>query len=195
MRSTLRDRLEIGALVVATLGLLPLFVAFFVLRGLLAEVDPSQVSAGITRYGDPLGTTAALALLCAVVVVGLFAGLPVRGPLWSSRGTTRGAVAQGIGGVVIAVEALVADLGYFYFMGPDDGCTYPSCWPLHQQTAAMAAPGILTGLSMVVMALLAKRSPWWARALVPLVVLLGGLALQHAVWNSYLLPIFQGAPR
>ncbi len=45
------------------------------------------------------------------------------------------------------------------------------------------------------MASLFRRVPWWVRALVPVVVLLVTLAVQYAVWDSYLIPIFEGVPR
>jgi hypothetical protein len=48
---------------------------------------------------------------------------------------------------------------------------------------------------MLVMAPLVHKVPWWVRAVVPLVVLLTTLAVQYAVWDAYLLPIFEGPPR
>ncbi|MEV6287182.1 hypothetical protein [Kribbella sp. NPDC051770] len=190
-----RDRAEIGLLVVPAVGVVPLLLAWMVLAQLLAQVDPSQDSVGITRDGDPLGVGALVAVVGAVMVVLLFAGLPRPGRLRSAAGSTRGAIAQGVGGVVVALEAFLINQLHFYFNGPGDGCTYPGCWPLHEQSAALAAPGIVTGLSMLLMALLVRRVPWWIRALVPVVVLLATLAVQYAVWDSYLIPIFEGAPR
>ena len=182
-----RDRVEIAVLVLAAVAAAPLLLPLLVLREQFAQVDPSQGSAGMTRDGDPLGLGTLVAMLYVVVVVLPLAGLP-------SKDMTRGAVVQGIGGLAVAVEALVADLGYFYFTGPDDGCTYSGCWPLHQQTLVLAAPGILTGLSMVLMAFLTKRVRWWVRATVPAAVLLAALAVQYAVWDPYLLPLFQAPP-
>jgi hypothetical protein len=190
-----RDRAEIGGLVVAAIGSVPLLLVMLVLGQQLAQVDPSQGSAGITRDGHPLGTGTVVAVLIAAVVVLLYAGLPRPGRLWSALGTSRAAVAQGAGGVVVGGAALLANSFHFYFTGPDDGCTYSGCWPLYQQTAALAAPGILTGLSMLVMALLWRRTPWSVRALVPLVVLLVTLGVQYAVWDSTLIPIFERVPR
>ncbi|MGC4936354.1 hypothetical protein ACLQ2O_00295 [Kribbella sp. DT2] len=190
-----RDRAEIGGLVLAGVGSVPLLLVMVVLGQQLAQVDPSQGSAGITRDGNPLGAGTAVAVLIAAVVALLYAGLPRPGRLRSARGTARAAVAQGVGGVVVGGESLLVNSIHFYFTGPDDGCTYSGCWPLYHQTAALAAPGILTGLSMLVMALLWRRTPWWVRASVPLVVLLVTLGVQYAVWDSYLIPIFEGVPR
>ena len=82
----------------------------------------------------------------------------------------------------------------FYFTGPDDGCTSPGCWPFYQQSLALAAPELLAGLSMVAMAFLARRVRWWIRAAVPVAVLLAALGAQYAVWDPYLLPLFQAPP-
>jgi hypothetical protein len=163
-----------------------LLVALLVLTQQFAQVDPSLGSAGITRGPEPLGPWTVGAVLYAVLTMLLLTGLPT--------GAWRGAVAQGIGGLVVACEAWLVAHFHFYFGGPGDGCTYPSCWPLHQQSAALAAPGVFAGVSMLGMAFLATRVSWWVRAAAPVMVLVVALGVQFAVWDSYLLPIFQAPP-
>jgi hypothetical protein len=186
-----RDRTEITLLLVAGAAVLPFGLASLAFGNHLAQVDPTSVAVDRVRGGVPLDLLWVWLLLYAAVVVVLLAGLPRPGPPWMAKGSLRGAVVQAIGGLVIAGETFAVHYLNFYV----GDCTYAGCWPLHQQTAALAAPGILTGLSMVVMALLVRRVPWWVRALVPLVVLLVTLAVQYAVWDSYLIPIFEGVPR
>ncbi len=136
-----RDRAEIGALVGAAIGSVPLVLAWVVLSQQLAQVDPSQDSAGITRDGDPLEVGTVVAVLGAVVVVLLYAGLPRLGR--SALGTTRGAVAQGIGGVVVGLEAFLVSQLHFYFTvqataaptrGAGRSISSPPRWPLRESS-------------------------------------------------------------
>jgi hypothetical protein len=86
---------------------------------------------------------------------------------------------------------LAIDAAGFSF---DNGCFYASCWPMGEQTAALAFPSVLTGLLMVVAALLVRRVEWWVRAVVPALVWVAALVVQHAVWSPWLLPIFERPP-
>jgi hypothetical protein len=180
-------------LVLAAVATVPLLLAILVLTQQFAQVDPSQISAGVIRSSQPLGLWALGSMLYVVLAMLLLAGLPEKRG-WSAPGTWRGAIAQGIGGLVVACEAWLVSHVHFYFMGPGEGCTYPSCWPLDQQTAAVAAPGVIAGLSMTVMAFFVTRLSWWVRATVPVMVLVVALGILYAVWDRYLLPLFQAPP-
>ena len=69
--------------------------------------------------------------------------------------------------------------------GPSSGncCFHESRWPLGEQAAALAFPSVPAGLLMVVAALLVRCIQWWVRAVVPSVVWVAALTVQHAVWS------------
>ena len=184
---------EAALLLLGAIGLVVLVYPTFVLIDALPQVDPSQLGQGVTYSGSGIDHRwIAQALLSALLLM-LVTGLPV-GRL-AERGSLPGAVAQVIGGLAVAFWALAGTaLTSMYFWGPDDRCTYASCWPLHQQIAANLAPGVLTAIVMIVMALLVNRLAWWIRTLVPAAVWVTVLVVQHAVWTRYLLPLFQAPP-
>jgi hypothetical protein len=185
--------------VLLTLGAIGLVVYGYLCLGFeasLDQVDPSQLGHGVTYHGSGMDRLWILIVLITSVTMVFVTGLPMAG-LRSGRGSLRGAIAQGIGGAVIAcwTAGMSVLLSAFYFMGPDDRCTYPSCWPLHEQQAAFVVPGVLTGLAMFVMALLVNKLPWVARALTPVILWITALVLQQWVWTTYLTEIFEGPPR
>jgi hypothetical protein len=186
-----RDGTENTLLVVAGAAVLPFGLASLAFGDQLARVDPTSVAVDRVRPGVPIDLLWVWLLVYAAAVVVLLAGVPRPGPFWTARGSLRGAIVQAIGGLVVAGETLAVHYAGFYF----GDCTYAGCWPWTEQAAALAAPGILAGLAMLVMALLVRKVPWWARAVLPLVVFLTTLAVQYAVWDAYLLPIFEGPPR
>ncbi|MDX6282236.1 MAG: hypothetical protein QOH03_3307, partial [Kribbellaceae bacterium] len=112
------------------------------------------------------------------------------------RGSYKTATFQGLGAFVVAGGMGAGDAigNVFRFSGEGDRCTYPSCWPLHEQTAALLAPGLLAGAAMFAMAVVVRWVPWWVRAGVPVVLWVLALTAQHLVWDS-LAPIFEGPPR
>ncbi|MFG1911666.1 hypothetical protein [Kribbella sp. NPDC048928] len=194
-------------LVAATIGLVAFGWASAGLNTYLMVVDPRGGS-------DP---RKALDLTWAAIVVWLSltlvaaAGLPRRRgsdqsgarplqgrtPWVQARGGAGAAVVQLFGGLVVIGGTL---LGYFLshpytFGGPDTPCAYTSCWPLRPQAVALTAPGVVAGLVMIVMAFLVNRRPWWFRAATPAATWLLLLLLQYAIWDPYLLPVFQGPPR
>ncbi|GAA1569675.1 hypothetical protein GCM10009789_23920 [Kribbella sancticallisti] len=189
-----RDRAEVVVLVVAAVGLVVFGYLSLGFHSSLPRVDPSQLGHGVTYSGSGLDSQWAWCVLISSVTMIAAAGLPTA-RLWASRGSIRGAVVQGVGGLVVAGWTGVVSQLTFYFTGPGDNCTYASCWPLKEQAAAFVVPGVLTGIVMIVMACLVNRLPWSVRALTPVVVWIATLLVQHAVWTSYLLPIFEGPPR
>ncbi|TCC61298.1 hypothetical protein E0H73_18870 [Kribbella pittospori] len=187
----LRRWSEAALLLIGALGLICLAYPTFVLLEYLPQVDPRQV--GPVYVGRPGGIDPRWiinALISGLLLI-LVTGLPVRRP--TGTGSLPGAVAQGLGGLAVGFWALVG--ATILSLHLNEPCTYASCWPMHEQTAATLAPGALTAIAMIVMACLVNRLAWWIRALVPVVVWLGTVLIQHAVWTSYLLDIFQGPPR
>lgn len=182
---------EAGLLLLGGLGLICLAYPTFVLLEYLPQVDPRQV--GRVYTGRPAGIDPRWfinALISGLLLI-LVTGLPVR--RLAGRGSLPGAVAQGIGGLAVGFWALAgATLLSLHLNEP---CTYASCWPMREQFAATLAPGAVTAIAMIVMALLVNRVAWWIRALVPVVVWFGTVLIQNAVWTSYLLEIFRGPPR
>lgn len=190
----LRRWTEAALLLIGALGMICLVYPTFVILEYLPQVDPRLSGHGNVYEG---GTTEIdsrwiISLLVSALLLILVTGLPVRRP--TGAGSLPGAVAQGIGGLAVGFWALAgtAILNLFYL---DERCTYAACWPMYQQLAATLAPGMLTAIAMIVMALLVNRVAWWIRTLVPVVVWFGTVLIQHAVWMSYLLEIFKGPPR
>ncbi|ONI67397.1 hypothetical protein BWI15_30155 [Kribbella sp. ALI-6-A] len=186
-----RDGTEMTLLVVAGAAVLPFGLASLTFGDRLAQVDPTSVAVDRIRPGEPIDLLWIWLLMYAAAIVVLLAGVPRPGPLWSARGSLRGAVVQAVGGLVVAGETFAVHYAGFYF----GDCTYAGCWPWTEQAAALAAPGVSAGLAMLVMAVLVCEVPWWVRAVVPLVVFLTTLTVQYAVWDAYLVPIFQAPPR
>ncbi|TCC61299.1 hypothetical protein E0H73_18875 [Kribbella pittospori] len=185
---------EAALLVVGVLGLILVGIAGLVFVDALPQVDPSQLGHWRTPRGSSIdGGWLVWALISSLVLIAI-TGLPIS--RLAGHGSVRGAVAQGIGGLVVVFWAVATSLlaNGFYFMGPSEGCFYDSCWPLHEQIWATLIPGVLTGIVMLVMALLVNRLAWWIRALVPAVGWVALLLIQHAVWVRYLLPLFQARP-
>lgn len=193
--SRTRGWIEVALLTIGALGLIVFGYLCLGFETALPRVDPSQVGHGVTYHGSGLDRTWLVIVLISSLTMVLITGLPVSG-VWS-RGTLRGAIAQGIGGAVIACwsAGMPVFLSAFYFMGPDDRCTYPSCWPLHEQQLASAIPGVVTGIAMFVMALLLNKLPWSVRALTPVVLWIALLLIQYWVWTTHLIGIFEGPPR
>jgi len=188
----------IGRLVQAV-GLFIVLIGFsqaaFELNGYLPRVFPSVRGHGVTTLGHPVDGT--WVVMVAVMSFGLLAcaGLPARPPRarWP-----RSAITQGLAGVlVLGVTAFGHELlNAANFIDPTEGdyCFYDSCWPMHEQTLALAAPAVAAGLALLIAALLARRVRWWLRAVVPVIVWVAALLIQHVVWSSWLLPIFERPP-
>ncbi|MEV6411795.1 hypothetical protein [Kribbella sp. NPDC051718] len=183
---------ETGLLIAAGAGLLSFGWVGMGLNQYLGQVDPSQDAQGVTYHGQPVDRTWVLLVVWMSLTLVAATGLPRR----NGKGSLTGAIFQGLGGLIAAAGMGVAEVisNVFRFSGAGDRCTYPSCWPLQQQTAALLGPGVLAGLSMVVMAFLVRLLPWWVRAAVPVVLWLAALVAQHLVWGTWL-PIFQAPPR
>jgi hypothetical protein len=191
----LRRWSEAGLLLIGAFGLVIFGYCSLGLEFALPNVDPRK---GSLRPTDAWGWTGQWFLVVVITAVTLLlvSGLPF-GSLRSGRGSLRGAIAQGLGGAVVgcwtfAVGELTKSL---YFTGSNDECTYLGCWPVDQEKWAFVVPGLLTAVVMIVMALLVTRLAWWIRALVPVVVWIGGVVAQYWIWMTYLLPIFEGPPR
>ncbi|MFF0343839.1 hypothetical protein [Kribbella sp. NPDC004875] len=167
----------------------------------VTTVDPR----GGTDPGKALDLTwAALVLWMAATLVAT-TGLPRRREgaeagehSWRrARGGAGAAVVQGLGGAIVIGGSL---LGYFLsrpytFGGSDTPCISTSCWPERPQAIALLVPALAVGLALIAMALLVDRWPWWIRAVVPAGAWLVLLSLQYGIWDTTLLPIFQGPPR
>ncbi|TCC47613.1 hypothetical protein E0H75_22880 [Kribbella capetownensis] len=190
----LRRWIEAALLVIGVLGLLLVGIANLVFDDTLPQVDPRQLGHGNIYTGSStVRDWIVWALISSLVLIAI-TGLPTGRA--AGRGFVRGAVAQGIGGMVVTFWAVGASMltNAFYFAGPGDRCFYDSCWPLHEQIWAILVPGVLTGIAMLAMAFLVTRLAWWIRALVPVVVWIGTLVAQHAIWMNYLLPLFEAPP-
>lgn len=185
---------EIALLVAGGVGLLVFGYCELGFNGALPQVDPRRHGLG-TQAGSGLDRVWAVLLLTTTATVVLVAGLPTGRGRWS-RGSMAAAIAQGIGGAVVAGWTLVVAefSAAAYFTGTDDACTYPDCWPVDQQKWCFVVPGVLTGVVMIVMALLVNRVPWIVRSLVPAAVWVAGLLLQYWIWTTYLLPVFESPP-
>ncbi|MFG1625669.1 hypothetical protein [Kribbella sp. NPDC049227] len=186
---------EAALLLLGAIGLICLVYPTFVLLEYLPQVDPRLAGHGNVYAARPpeIDSRWIINALISALLLILVAGLPVRRPTGS--GSLAGAVAQGIGGLAVGFWALAGTAILNLFNPPDEACTYASCWPMYEQIAATLAPGVLTAITMIVMALLVNRLAWWIRALVPVVVWLGTVLIQHWAWTLYLLDIFQGPPR
>jgi len=190
----LRRWSEAALLLVGVLGLIGFAYPTLVFLDHLPQVDPRVIGVSVDSSRAAIDQQWIVQALISAPVLILVSGLPV-GRL-TGPGSLPGAVAQAIGGLAVAFWALAGTaFANIFFFGPDDHCRYASCWPLHEQIWAMVVPGVLTGIAMLVMACLVTRLAWWIRTLVPVVVWLGTVLVQHAVWTSYLLEIFQGPPR
>ncbi|RZU10370.1 hypothetical protein EV645_6832 [Kribbella rubisoli] len=173
------------------LGLLPLVFPGLALWYSLPHVDPRDADQG----ADPVDIHSARYLLFALLLILLANGLP-RAARWSARGSVGGAVLQGVCGVAVGfwTYAGTAFGAGAYFTGSDDACTYPNCWPVHTEEKLSFLAGTLTGVAMIVMALLVNRIPWVIRTTVPLVVCVAGVLIHHWLWVTYLVPIFEAPP-
>jgi hypothetical protein len=194
-------------LVVATIGLLAFGWASAGLNTYLMVVDPRG---GSDPRKDLDLTWAAIVVWLSLTLLAA-AGLPRRRgsdrsdarplqgrtPWLQARAGVGAAIVQLFGGLIVIGGTL---LGYvlfhpYTFGGTDTPCAYASCWPLRPQAVALTVPGVVAGLVMIVMAFLVNRRPWWVRAGAPAVIWLLLLLLQYAIWDPYLLPVFQGPPR
>jgi len=159
----------------------------------LPLVNPSVGGHGVTTLAHPIDTTWVVTVVLTALGMVACAGLPFRRDAARALG---GAIGQGTGGMIAAGISLLAVflLEGFSFTSAEDGCFYESCWPMHQEAAALAYPYVVAGLLMVVAALLVRRVRWWLRAVVPAAVWVAALVVQQAVYSPWLLPIFQGPP-
>ena len=137
------------------------------------KVEPCVLGTHLTTRGF----TAALATFGMVAC----AGLP------SMRDEARaliGAFGQGFGCALVAGSSMLVLL-LVKAAGPSSGicCLHESRWPLGEPTAPLVSPSVLAGLLMVVAALLVRRIHWWVRAVVPALVWVAALVVQHAVWS------------
>jgi hypothetical protein len=159
----------------------------------LPRVDESVLGHGVTTLARPIDTTWGVTVALTAFGMVACAGLP---SMRDAAQSLSGAIGQGFGGVIVAGSSmLVLELiNAAGFSPPGNGCFYESCWPLREQTAALAFPYVLAGLLMVVAALLVRRIRWWVRAVVPALVWVAALVVQHAVYPPWLLPIFERPP-
>ncbi|MGC3994738.1 MAG: hypothetical protein QM779_11600 [Propionicimonas sp.] len=92
---------------------------------------------------------------------------------------------------------LLVSTGLFYgfqFVGPDDICTYPGCWPSPLQEVLVAVPVVV---ALIVMGVLGfrgepKLARW--RAVIPALVLLVLTAVQQFSWRTLVVPVLFGPP-
>jgi hypothetical protein len=116
---------------------------------------------------------------------------------WSARGSAGGAVAQAIAGLIaIGGTGLAAVLFNSGPLDPEIICAHVTdgCWPRQAQLYVDLAPGVLGGVAMLVMACLVVNLPWWIRAVTPALLWVGVLGVEYLLWDSYLMPIFEGQP-
>lgn len=181
------------------LGLICLGALFYGLVGAgVAQVDPGRFGHGITY---PLASRDQGAALVAIAMVAagtaLAAGLPCGGGAEAHTGAVGqvlgAAVLVGAAAVSIEVRTAVCFGGPVTTGGPGDPCCYESCWPVVPQLAGRAAPVLLTAAVMIAAALVARRLPWWTRALAPALTWLAAAPLLRALWTPYLL-VLQGPP-
>ena len=92
-----------------------------------------------------------------------------------------------------AVFSWVRYAAEFWF--PDRQCRFSSCWPGAYQPVAIAAPVMVAGLLVVVMATVGRRRSWSVRAFWPAGVFVVLTLVQVAVWERYIVPFFHAAPR
>lgn len=158
----------------------------------LPRVNETVLGHGVTTLALPIDTAWGVTVALTAFGMVACAGLPTER---DEARALRGALGQGFAGVLVAGSSLLLllaiDAAGFSF---DNGCFYASCWPMGEQTAALAFPSVLAGLLMVVAALLVRRVEWWVRAVVPPLVWVAALVVQHAVWSPWLLPIFERPP-
>jgi hypothetical protein len=174
-----------------SLGLLVMAIPGLTLWASLPHVDPREADDGARPvHFDPTGY-----LLFALLVILLSSGLP-RAARWSARGSVGGAVLQGLCGAAVGLWTYLGSSfgASVYFTGTDDACTYPNCWPAHAEEKLSFVAGTVTGLTMIVMALLVNRIPWVIRTAVPLVVCAASVLIHHWLWVTYLVPIFEAPP-
>jgi hypothetical protein len=189
---------ETAWLVAASVVLVFFGMAAGNLSGYLAEVRPA---AGGPRVWEANPLDAGWVQTLAVTSLALFAvvGFPHAGRRWwRARGGVAGAIVQGLGGLWVAGGTVAAHLflAGLYRLDPTEvTCVYPpTCWPERPQALAHSIPGVLAGMTMVLMAVLFRRLPWWVRGLLPVLVWVAAVALQYAVLAPRLVPIFEGPP-
>ena len=160
--------------------------------GYLAVIDPRKPLSGPLLL-NPIGLWYALHV--GLIVIAMVACAGRLAPRGDERALA-GGVSQAIGGLNAVGTTLIGQKlsSALYFVRPDDSCTYDSCWPLKQQAIALATPMVIAGVVMVVAALLVRSWSWWWRALLPPVLGLVLLLVQHQLWYSWLLPIFERPP-
>jgi len=148
---------------------------------LLTQVDVvSDTIAPSASWGVLVVTTALGLLLCTgpPAWVGRVDALQLVGAAWAL-------------GCVAVFSALGSG---FEFTGPDSHCVYASCWPGRYQQLAITAPLIVACLLMVVMATACRRLSWWFRGLLPAVMFAVLTVVQVAVWDRFVIPLFNAPP-
>ncbi|GEA87313.1 hypothetical protein Q760_07920 [Cellulomonas cellasea DSM 20118] len=157
------------------------------------------VGSGALRHVDPQAGAALVFPVAesAATVVGILASLALAAaacPGLTTRWSPPRRGAQAAGGVVVALgtwlgHAVSRALSTGY---TDTPCRYDGCWPSTPQTLAAAAPTVLLGVAMVVVACLPW--PWAVRRWAPVLTWVVLLGVQRALWEPVLLPLFVGPP-
>ena len=192
-RDVLWGRLNVAVIIVGLVAVLGGTGLAAPSTSYLPLVNPSVGGHGVTTLAHSIDTTWVVTVVLTALGMVACGGLPFRRDAALALG---GAIGHGMGGIIAAGNSLLAVflLEGFSFTSAEDGCFYESCWQMHQEAAALAYPYVVAGLLMVVAALLVRRVRWWLRAVVPAVVWVAALAVQHTVYSPWLLPIFQGPP-
>jgi hypothetical protein len=165
--------------------------AAFALEPQVQEIDPRDMEVA-ARLNDlsPGGWLIVIAMAAAGMIAA--AGLP-------RPRTSDVAVRSAAGQLVAAVLAVVATTaaswwGATWIFAPPDRCVYASCWPANAQAAAIAAPGVLSAVALVVAALLVRKRSWAVRAITPAGFWIAAVLVLRVVWHPWLLPLFQAPP-
>ncbi|WP_314323738.1 hypothetical protein [Paenarthrobacter ilicis] len=114
----------------------------------------------------------------------------------SGLATARLDAAQLVGAIIFAFMILIflPILSEFEFLDVDNQCLYEGCWPRPYQKLLIAVPSLAAILAMGICSVIGNRVPYWTRrAIAPVTYLILAL-LQHATWNSIIVPFLGGPP-
>lgn len=162
-------------------------------RAGLAAVSVTREGLTYSAQGSALSQTVATGLTAAGLVlftgyrrraVGKVDGVALVGGVW----------VLGWVGLISEFSSGIEFGGPQYMGGPVDTCVYASCWPASYQGTAIAAPTIVAVLAAAAMATIGRRTSWCIRAAVPAAVLIVLTLLQVTIWNSTIIPLFEGPP-
>lgn len=101
-------------------------------------------------------------------------------------------IGQIIGAVWMGLWAVFFTLltyGFQFFRGDDMlPCVRPNCWPAGVAEPLAAAPLLIACVAMIIVAFLAGRLNWVARALIPAAVYLLARVIQVLIWVPVVIP-------